>query len=1206
MGRVSWRKGFTAEGGAGGISLVGGNFGCCVARMVVEEGVFWESVAWKSGFRREAACDSLVFRGMRKYIPGCADWVCCPARIGPSTAADKVGELEDHAPRRDRRRWNGIMKLMPLRIGPFVLLGCAALCLPASGAEPAKTAPVYVKKNTWHESMLASLEATFGPAAKEDRAAGPGEFRPEIVRLTDDAQPVRIESRIDGLELLYFATLGRLPENGSAHFLNPRVFDKRGNSIELKLDGPMVQGKVDARVARAAELKIGGTTYRGFAISPGEVAFKLDGKYERLEAFVYYKRANRGLPPHAAVDCRPIVARATECRRVQEALWDLVAGDFRDQESQIEMEAERRDGIWNEYAPTCTGATDAYYVGLAQERLELARKTLEFVERTLPRPEMAAELTALEKRVEEDGKQGASSAGRDLFARAVELRRRIIFSHPALDFERLLFTKRPPPLLSAPGDNYFGRHNDTGPGLVILDDWKTGSPRETVLLEGKLPPGCAMHPDISFDGKRVVFAYADHAAPREMWQFFLWEIRIDGTGLRQITGTDDDPLSGAGGKMTVLCEDYDPCYLPDGGLAFISTRNQGGVRCHNGGRYCPTYVLYRCDSDGSNIRQISFNEASEWDPTMMPDGRILWMRWDYINRPVIPTFGLWTARLDGTTAGHYFGSYTPNPCRICQARPIPGSHKLVATAAGHHTIHAGSLILIDRDVAEDGLEAITRLTPEATFPESEPDSPVSFGSPYPLSEDLFLASYCPDPYPCSMAQYPRPDAYGIYLVDTLGGRELIHRDPEVSCFGAMPVEPRPVPPVLPVLPSMVAGVETEAKGVFYLQDVYESTQEIARGTIKRLRVNELIPQPTQRVPYSSQVRFEVLKRNLGTVPVDPSGSVAFEAPAGVPLQFQALDENGMAVMSMRTSTYLQPGEKASCVGCHEPRESSPVVQRSPAQGQIVLRLEPADGPRYEGGLSFAKTVQPVLDRYCIDCHGLKETAGEIDLLGTIDTTEENIANTFQRLLPSTAYASLTRDGVLVKIAQYGRETWYSQPKDYFAHGGTLAGILLEGHEDVELDPESRRRIFDWLDLNAQFHGTYSFNKDEWRRPDPEGEKALRAHVRQRFGQELAEQPFAALVNVALPGESRILKAPLAREAGGWGRIEHGGWKSSDDPDCQEMRRLVRAAIQPLPYHDVAGTCGQDEDCVCLSCWVRKNREERQRRIAAGESHAGTR
>jgi hypothetical protein len=316
----------------------------------------------------------------------------------------------------------------------------------------------------------------------------------------------------------------------------------------------------------------------------------------------------------------------------------------------------------------------------------------------------------------------------------------------------------------------------------------------------------------------------------------------------------------------------------------------------------------------------------------------------------------------------------------------------------------------------------------------------------------------------------------------------------------------------------------------------------------------------------------------------------------VPLQFQALDHNGMAVMTMRTFTHLQPGEQASCVGCHEPRTSSPATGPAPGAGQ-VLKLEPPVGPRYAGGLSFAKTVQPVLDRYCIGCHGLEETAGEIDLLGTIDATEENVANTYHRLLPSAAYESLTRDGRLVTIAQYGGETWYSQPKDYFAHGGTLAGMLLEGHEGVGLDRDSRQRVIDWLDLNAPLYGTYSWNKDEWRWPDPEAEQLLRAHIRRRFGDKLAEQPFAALVNVALPSESRILKAPLAVEAGGWGQIEQG-WKSSNEPDYQKMSRLVEAAIQPLPYHDIAGTCGRDGDCLCLSCWVRKVKEQRQERLAA--------
>ena len=534
-----------------------------------------------------------------------------------------------------------------------------------------KTPLVYVKKDTWHETMRASLEATFAPMLEKERAAQRTGLRQEIARLASEGQPVRLELQLGETERLYFATLGRHPENGSAHFLRPRLFDKEGNFVELALDGSMMAEKVAADVARPSKLKIGGVAYRGIEVAPGEIGFKLDRRYERLEVFVYYRRGSRGLPPHAAIGCRPILARAQECRKVWEALRDKVTVAFRDRQTQIEMEMERSDGVWCEYAPTWNAATDAYYLARTKERLELARVTLQFVERSAPRPELAAELMAFEKRLAGVTGNGVSLVARDLFAQAVDLRRRIIFSHPLLGCDRLLLTKRPPPALSAPGDGYYGINNGPGPGLVILDGWKTRHPKETVLLEGKLPQGCAMQPDLSFDGERIVFAYADHTRPRALRQFFLYEIGVEGTGLRQITGTNDDPLAGAGGRMTVLAEDYDPCYLPDGGFAFISTRNQGGVRCHTGGRYCPTFLLYRCNGDGSGVRQLSFGEANEWDPMVMPDGQIIWMRWDYINRPVIPTFGLWTTRPDGTAAAHYFGNYTPNPCRICQPRPVP-------------------------------------------------------------------------------------------------------------------------------------------------------------------------------------------------------------------------------------------------------------------------------------------------------------------------------------------------------------------------------------------------------------------------------------------------------------------------------------------------------------------------------------------------------
>ncbi len=287
------------------------------------------------------------------------------------------------------------MKRVPRAITLLVLLSLAVSCWPVRGGEPPRVlflgtqlheakpppqAPAYVRKATWYESMRALLEAAFGSTVEKDLAADPSGFRPAMVRLTADAQPVRLEFRVDGLERVYFAALGRPAESGSAQFLSPRLFDKQGNSIPLELGGTLVEGKVDARAARAAELKIDGTTHRGFALVPGEVGFKLDGKYERLEVLVCYAR-ERGLPPYAAVDCRPIFARATECRQVRESLWDAVARDFRDRQSQIEMEIERREGIWNEYLPTGTVAPSAFYLVQAQRRLELARKTLEFVER---------------------------------------------------------------------------------------------------------------------------------------------------------------------------------------------------------------------------------------------------------------------------------------------------------------------------------------------------------------------------------------------------------------------------------------------------------------------------------------------------------------------------------------------------------------------------------------------------------------------------------------------------------------------------------------------------------------------------------------------------------------------------------------------------------------------------------------------------------
>jgi hypothetical protein len=807
-----------------------------------------------------------------------------------------------------------------------------------------------------------------------------------------------------------------------------------------------------------------------------------------------------------------------------------------------------------------------------EDNLDLALRTAAMVQRAGGRPREINDLRNLEKSIGQGGDK------RRHIENLNRLRRRIILAHPALDFRRILIAKRPPPGYSHMCDQYLGRHSRPGPGLAIVDNWKD-SPRCREILSGKLPTGSVLHPDLSFDGRRVLFSFCDHTeTDTKRRRFLIYEADVNGGWVKQLTGSEKDPMHGWEGRKTVLIEDFDPCYLPEGGFVFISTRSQTFGRCH-GSRYVPTYMVFRADADGANIRQLSFGEANEWDPAVMHNGRLVYTRWDYINRHDTRFQSLWTMAPDGTTTSHFFGNYSSSPCMTAESKPVPDSHQIACTAMAHHGYSNGSVILVDPRRGQDGEEPITRITPEIRYPEAGDryggGGEGVFATPFPLSEELFLMSYTTD-RATGQGGVREANAYGIYLVDNQGGRELIYRDDSVSCFSPIPVRSRPRPEIVP---SHIAGRESETTGVFFIQDIYRSSQEIEPRSIKSVRVNRIYGQPTNGKPNLSLANNEIIKGVLGTVPVNSDGSAAFRAPAGLPLQLQALDENGMAVMTMRSLVYLQPGETAACVGCHEHRGSTPIPAAMP-RNMLIHEIIPPAGPQYEGGFSYARTVQPVLDRYCIECHGLKKRDAGLDLLGV----REDRYNRSHNQLTG-------RDG-WVKIAYRNGETAYSAPKDYFSHAGKLAEFLLHDHQHrVKLDRDSFQRIVDWLDLNAQYYGDYSRNRVEDRRIHAEHEKALREHIEKTFGADLARQPIEALVNVAEPSESRILKAPLSTRAGGWGQIGRG-WGSTNDAGFKEMRQLVEACIQPHDSFDIAGTCGRT-GCGCGACWTRKIREEMQ-------------
>jgi hypothetical protein len=547
---------------------------------------------------------------------------------------------------------------------------------------------------------------------------------------------------------------------------------------------------------------------------------------------------------------------------------------------------------------------------------------------------------------------------------------------------------------------------------------------------------------------------------------------------------------------------------------------------------------------------------------------------------------LWWCRPDGTGVAHYFGNDMIAPMEIMEATAIPGTNQIVATAQGHHSYNTGTLVTIDNSVGENGEHAMLHLTPETPYSETDGKWPQPhFSHPYPVTADLILTSRANHPVP-SQGNVPRENDRAIYLVDTLGGREFIYEDPKVASFSPIPIRQRVRPHALPAAtPANAPGDAT-----LYIQNVAltrnDPDKKIKPGMIKAIRINALGVQPrADRPPCSMTVPVEIPKKVLGTVPIAADGSVYFKVPAETSLQMQILDENGRAVLTEKSLFYLQKGESRSCIGCHEPELiSPPVLIDRDGQPRVPLALTPPAGPQYKGGLSFMRTVQPVLDRYCISCHGLEKTDKDINLVHDGNMT-------WPRPLVELIKQGDHRLGL--KDFMWEADKNISRPFAFYSFGSKLPDLLLKHHGEVTLDRASFQRIVDWLDLNAQCYGDLFPNKIEERGIDAAGMTELRAFIKQLFGDTLANQPERALINTAQPDESRILMLPLAAAAGGWGQLK--AWPGKDDPNFKKMSGLVAKCILRRPNENDNGwqpTLAQGGGMD----WVVKDRESYLHRI----------
>lgn len=700
-----------------------------------------------------------------------------------------------------------------------------------------------------------------------------------------------------------------------------------------------------------------------------------------------------------------------------------------------------------------------------RDALDRARRLLEDLRGMPDAPELWSKTACLEALGREVGDLEMLGEGDrlGLYRKVRSFARELALENPLLGSRPIVFLKRRRFICQMLHEylGYYYDYEDIAGGGVYLLEKPGRSVAVRDLIGGRLAQGNYTTLALSCDARTVYFAFAERAATKPDFYspqrrcFHIFAMDADGNNLRQLTRGGDD--------------DFDPCPLPDGGVAFMSTRRGGFGRCHNPWEPLPAYTLHRMDASGSGVQTLSLHETNEWHPSVLHDGRIVYTRWDYVDRSAANFHGLWASNPDGTNPIALFGNYTTRINACYQPRAIPASNRIIFVAGAHHADVGGSLVIVDpRRVSldprsgENRFEGIEVLTPEVCFPEA-PGWPKSyFHSPWPLSENYFLVSFSFDPLPGMGPGVKRDTETGIYLMDRFGNMELLYREPGISCMYPIPLAPRPVPPVVASTLDPSLGED----GEFVLTDVKQSLFPLPESRpIRELRIFQVLPKTRTHVanePRLGYANAESARMLLGSVPVEEDGSAYFRAPARKPLYFQAVDAEGRAVQSMRSVTYLQQGERRGCIGCHEPRGAAPLSTPPLAMRRPASRIRP--GPDGTRPWSYPRLVQPVLDRHCVRCHNGGQGKGESEVVLT-GKGSGHFSQSYESLTPYVRWHEWGGASINQTATRPERIGADESPLTRILDDPTHAG-------EVHLSVEERRRIYIWLDGNASFYGTY--------------------------------------------------------------------------------------------------------------------------------------
>lgn len=708
--------------------------------------------------------------------------------------------------------------------------------------------------------------------------------------------------------------------------------------------------------------------------------------------------------------------------------------------------------------------------------------------------------------------------------------------------------------------------------------------------------GNVRDPQIHYDAQKFIFSYL----PAGKKHYSLFEMNLDGTGLRQITGVGEDtplkipaniqPLETdehrTSAKNMEGCQDfappgwddYEPCYTPDDKIVFCTTRAKRYVQCWL--TQCGT--VHQCNLDGSDIHPLSANVEQDNTPWILPDGRIIYMRWEYVDRGQVQYHHLWTMNPDGTRQMVYYGNQRPYITMLAP-KPVPGTEKIVACFSPGHGMreHFGKITIVDPRLGPDELKGARALSRHNNHCD-----------PWAFTENHILTA----------------TQNAIQLLDGEGNEENLFVLPqELQKEGYWIGEPRPI--MKRLREECIANQTDYSKdyGTLALVNLYRGRKmkDVPPGTVKKLLIYETLPKPIHYSGGMEQISTEgtfTIERLIGSVPVSEEGSAYFNLPAMRSFLFVAIDEKGHCVKRMHSFTSVMPGEVTTCIGCHEERTETPNADDRDRLNHIMRTIpvepQPEPGTPRFGIFSFPRDIQPILDKHCLECHNHDREEGGFNISG-----DWNPVYTFGYMQMSwRKMFGDNRNRALSNFAPYAIGTGSSH----------LLQLIEEGHEGVQMPPEEQQIIRLWLDAGANYAGTYAANASgglgyymqnrnvrndrDWpetaaadevitRRcdpchcPTPEERKIgrydLYTDYKVNHDPRSQKNMFVAhtmcedngrfnrhvIYNLSYPEKSKILRGPLAKEAGGLGVCQDKSGKvvfaDTSDADYQTLLKYIQ-------------------------------------------------